>query len=1071
VAALARAVRADDRSALAQVASALDAPALARRAPDGGRALLQVLLQAAARAGDAEVARAVVAAMRSIGGERETATETATAAIAASGATPLPLLPPLPPSPLAAEAHRALLQALSQAGRRGEALRWLREEVPPSALSAKHAVAVARPAMRAGDLAAARAAVDWGAERGRRRRREQEQQHQQQQHQQHQQQQAQREGEAAPVATSLPSPAAFDPDETLASLRLQLAAAEGGAPAVRREWRRLASEGGPPPGVRAHLARLVALQRVAAAAAGAAAGPPWSADGSGGGGGDWGGGGGGGGGSPAAHSSSSSSSAITVQPREMDEALEGLLEAYLSVVWERHVASSGSGRGCGSGSSSSGVESPGRPSRPPPSPPPPPPPQRWAAAAPSSPLPVGPWTGRLPRSALVSRPAPDAEGPTPLERDLLARGLDTALTFYASPAPSWPPPPDVDGADARRRSSPSSWSQRRSGGPQERGRRRGVRRVLDARAALGLPPTARMYAALAQWRAAQSDAAAPDLEALAAEAAAFGALAAAAAAPGGRGTERPQQPQQLQQRQQRQQLESGDLGDDGGRRLTGSQQTGRQPPHHHQAPGGSGDARASPQAPLLAALGLPFFEALGELYAATEGRARDAERAALDRSRAAGLAPTARTYTRLLHGFGGPGDVGAADRAYRRMIASGARPDAQAMARLFRAARTAAQNVRVSSAARARAAGADAAARAAALADRAARFASVYARLAAWQGDMAARGTRHDRVSLHHLAAALERLNALGDCLELAAAQERALLRHAEHEARRRQRRPQQLGWGEGNQGGASAAGAAEAASDRAAAAAAGESDFAAHRSALRVSGRRGGGGDAAGRVAALAERVRAGGGGLSPEDYALVAFSQFWVHRDEGRLLDTAAAMRRDGVRLDSATGHALLHVYAARRLWREALGVVDELLDLAPAGGGREWGGGGGGGGSLAASASSSSSSSSAASSFGAAGDGVWHVALRELARHAAPDDVVGAFASRMSPGQRARFAAMYGLRRTGSGGWALAGPADEDEGEEEDRGGRVGGGEENDDGAAAAAARDDDDETAPPLTVQWD
>jgi hypothetical protein len=210
---------------------------------------------------------------------------------------------------------------------------------------------------------------------------------------------------------------------------------------------------------------------------------------------------------------------------------------------------------------------------------------------------------------------------------------------------------------------------------------------------------------------------------------------------------------------------------------------------------------------------------------------------------------------------------------------------------------------------------------------------------------------------------------------------------------------------------------------------------------------------------------VRAGGGGLSPEDYALVAFSQFWVHRDEGRLLETAAAMRRDGVRLDSATGHALLHVYAARRLWREALGVVDELLELRDEEGRGTFGGEDEREGEGWASSSAASAASRAAS-FGAAGDGVWHVALRELPRHAAPDDVVAAFAERMSAGQRARFAAMYGLRRTSAGGWALARPSDEyDEGEEE---GRADDDDDDERAAETAAPATTTATTAPPLPI---
>jgi hypothetical protein len=60
------------------------------------------------------------------------------------------------------------------------------------------------------------------------------------------------------------------------------------------------------------------------------------------------------------------------------------------------------------------------------------------------------------------------------------------------------------------------------------------------------------------------------------------------------------------------------------------------------------------------------------------------------------------------------------------------------------------------------------AARQAIAAGRRARLAEAYVQLLAWQSDMVAAGIRHDAVTLRHLLGALERVNAVSDCIQLA---------------------------------------------------------------------------------------------------------------------------------------------------------------------------------------------------------------------------------------------------------------------------------------------------------------
>jgi len=58
--------------------------------------------------------------------------------------------------------------------------------------------------------------------------------------------------------------------------------------------------------------------------------------------------------------------------------------------------------------------------------------------------------------------------------------------------------------------------------------------------------------------------------------------------------------------------------------------------------------------------------------------------------------------------------------------------------------------------------------RSALLSARAALFAGAYSQLADWQAELVAAGLRHNAVSLYQLLAALERLGAAADCMQLA---------------------------------------------------------------------------------------------------------------------------------------------------------------------------------------------------------------------------------------------------------------------------------------------------------------
>jgi hypothetical protein len=58
------------------------------------------------------------------------------------------------------------------------------------------------------------------------------------------------------------------------------------------------------------------------------------------------------------------------------------------------------------------------------------------------------------------------------------------------------------------------------------------------------------------------------------------------------------------------------------------------------------------------------------------------------------------------------------------------------------------------------------------MSERRARLAGAYVQLLSWQKDMVAAGIRHDRVTLTHLLGALERVNAVSDCIQLAQLQE-----------------------------------------------------------------------------------------------------------------------------------------------------------------------------------------------------------------------------------------------------------------------------------------------------------
>ncbi|KAI8466740.1 MAG: hypothetical protein J3K34DRAFT_53711 [Monoraphidium minutum] len=210
--------------------------------------------------------------------------------------------------------------------------------------------------------------------------------------------------------------------------------------------------------------------------------------------------------------------------------------------------------------------------------------------------------------------------------------------------------------------------------------------------------------------------------------------------------------------------------------------------------------------------------------------------AVLDRIEAAGLAPSNETYRRLLHGLGAAGDLARAAQVYARLRAVGIPPDSAILGRLFRAVRNHAQLVRTEASRKMAALpGTNAPARRAAAAERSARLAEAYVSLLSWQGDMVAAGVRHDAVTLRHLLGALERVNAVSDCIRLAQLHE--------------QMRPGDLG---------------------------------AHRHALKAAGRLRTPA-AAGHTQQLAARLSEGGS-LSREEYLVLLFSQFWLHGDKGQ-------------------------------------------------------------------------------------------------------------------------------------------------------------------------------------------
>ena len=372
-------------------------------------------------------------------------------------------------------------------------------------------------------------------------------------------------------------------------------------------------------------------------------------------------------------------------------------------------------------------------------------------------------------------------------------------------------------------------------------------------------------------------------------------------------------------------------------------------------------------------------------------------------------------------------------QVYARMRAAGVAPTAGVFGRLFRAARNYAQRVRAEAGRRAAALPAgDSARRRAAARERRARLAGAHARLLEWQADMVAAGLRHDAVTLRHLLSALERANAAADCIRLAELHE--------------QRRP---------------------------------GDLHAHREALRAAGRVRTPA-AAGHAERLAAALEAGGR-LAREERLVLLGSQCWLAGDAGAARAALEAARRAGEPLDPAAGQGLLHLFCAARAWGDALAVLDDLeAAVAPPRGGGGGASGGssssssGNGGQLAGSEQAEGANGSGAdqqqqqqqqqwrfrrypppalapavvahrrqhhqhghhshhghhhhqqqphhhrhSRFGLRSDALWHVVLRQLVAAAAPDAVVTAFAARMTPDQRRRFARMYPLRRVRSGG----------------------------------------------------
>lgn len=60
-----------------------------------------------------------------------------------------------------------------------------------------------------------------------------------------------------------------------------------------------------------------------------------------------------------------------------------------------------------------------------------------------------------------------------------------------------------------------------------------------------------------------------------------------------------------------------------------------------------------------------------------------------------------------------------------------------------------------------------------------------------------------------------------------------------------------------------------------------------------------------------------------------------------------------------------------------------------------------------------------------YGLGADALWHIVLRQLGAHSAPDGVTTEFVRRMAPAQLARFARLYPIRRLPGGGFSILPP----------------------------------------------
>jgi pentatricopeptide repeat protein len=364
---------------------------------------------------------------------------------------------------------------------------------------------------------------------------------------------------------------------------------------------------------------------------------------------------------------------------------------------------------------------------------------------------------------------------------------------------------------------------------------------------------------------------------------------------------------------------------------------------------------------------------------------------------------------------------------YQELRAAQLAPDLRTFDRLFCAVRLAAEGARMEAARRLhQLAAGDWAQRREVLGVRSAQFNGAYALLSRWQGHMVEARLQHSERSLLHLARALERLNRLGDCLQLVQAYEQ--LRPGET-------RP--------------------------------------HSAAIAV-GARASAPRSVSYCLQLVQQLEARRGRLGARDYLALMAAQGWLHRDVGRVRATLARMKAAGHALDGSgyeavvqvrcgglcscrpcqraadsvwclcwrceawyvptnlqpsaailqprtlsrrpacrgpthVRRALLPVQVFCRLgkWAEAEGTVREMLarGLAPQ-------------------------------------DSLWHVCLRHLVWAEAPREVCDAFLGLMPPQARHRFEALYSLatRAAGGGGGGGGEQQQGEEDEEEDAQGPV-------------------------------